>query len=175
MTEEWRAIEGYEGLYEVSNLGRVKGLKSGVIFRPQITSDKLYYQVQLRKDGKQRTFKIHRLVALAFLRPPLTGEEVDHIDDDGFNNNLTNLQWLLKKDNAKKAHRNGRQAGVNHSRFGKKGLDNSSTKLFSLKNPEGEIITSFTNDFRDTYGLDPSAVWRVRTGIFTHTKGWTLP
>ena len=57
----------------------------------------------------------------------------------------------------------------------KKGLDNSSTKLFSLKNPEGEIITSFTNDFRDTYGLDPSAVWRVRTGIFTHTKGWTLP
>lgn len=102
--EIWRPIEGYEGLYEVSNLGRVKSLK----YREQIGVEKVlkplksgppkyqnYLAVNLCKKGKVKLFRIHRLVAKAF--PEICGEwfdgcQVNHKDENGKNNNVTNLE-----------------------------------------------------------------------------------
>lgn len=111
MTEIWKAVKGYEGLYEVSNLGNVRSLdrpfknKQGIaiskgrILTPFYEEKKGYYQVRLAKNGKNKTYRIHRLVALAFLENPLDYTDVNHKDEDKTNNNVDNLEWCTRKYN----------------------------------------------------------------------------
>lgn len=91
--EIWRDIEGYHD-YQVSNLGRVKSLKYGKekILRGCKDSDG-YLLINLWKDGKKKSYKIHRLVASAFLDNPNNLPEVNHIDEDKTNNCVSNLEW----------------------------------------------------------------------------------
>ena len=105
MIEEWRPIEGYEGLYEVSNLGRVRSLDrfyyrlhKGKVLSP--TKDRYgYLTVTLNCNGKSKTIKIHRLVAQAFLPNPDNLPQVNHKDEDKTNNNVDNLEWCTAKYN----------------------------------------------------------------------------
>ena len=103
MTEIWKDIVGYEGLYQVSNLGNVKRLKSykgrgkGYIveehlIQPSINS-RGYQTVDLCKNGKTKTFSMHRLVAIAFLDNSDNLPEVNHKDEDKTNNCVDNLEW----------------------------------------------------------------------------------
>ena len=116
MPELWQPIEGYEGLYEVSDQGRVRSLDGkrwngqrvhhfkGKILKANFGGN--YLQVTLSKDCKVTTHRIHKLVAAAYL-PPCPGTpgrkrgefNVDHIDDNKLNNKATNLQWLVARDN----------------------------------------------------------------------------
>jgi len=97
---EWRGVPGYEKDYEVSNTGEVRSLnfhqQKGLIWplRPQ-TNTHGYLQVRL----KRTLFTIHRLVALAFLPNPHGLPEVDHIDRNKSNNNVTNLRWVTLSQN----------------------------------------------------------------------------
>ena len=97
--EKWRSIAGYEGLYEVSNLGSVRSLKFGKtkILKPGRVGG--YLMVVLCKDGKVRCMKVHRLVASAFIPNPLGLETVNHIDEDKTNNDVSNLEWMSRTDN----------------------------------------------------------------------------
>ena len=109
--EEWREIEGYEGLYQVSNLGRVKSLKNHKgTYREKIlkpTSDKLKYErVALYKNGKQKRFQIHRLVATAFILNPNNLPCVNHIDENPSNNHVSNLEWCTYEYNINYGSRN---------------------------------------------------------------------
>ena len=105
MIEEWRPIEGYEGLYEVSNIGRVRSvdrfyyrLHKGKVLSP--TKDRYgYLTVTLNCNGKSKTIKIHRLVAQAFLPNPDNLPQVNHKDEDKTNNNVDNLEWCTAKYN----------------------------------------------------------------------------
>lgn len=95
--EVWKDIEGYENLYQVSNLGNVKSLnynKTGTekILKPAKHS-KGYFQVQLWKDGKMKTFFVHRLVAQAFIENPLNLPQVNHRDENPQNNHKSNLEF----------------------------------------------------------------------------------
>lgn len=104
MEEIWKDIENYEGLYQVSNLGRVRSLdrvvtnyrgsfiKKGEI-KAQSNLSKGYKGVCLCKDGKQKTHKVHRLVAQAFLPNPNNLPQVNHKDEDKTNNRVDNLEW----------------------------------------------------------------------------------
>lgn len=103
--EEWRDIDGYEGLYQVSKLGRVKSLERRVwngnsyYIKPEkILKNNLmkngYCRVTLTKDGKQEQYYIHRLVATAFLPNDDGLPEVDHIDANPRNNRIDNLRWV---------------------------------------------------------------------------------
>ena len=98
--EKWRSIAGYEGLYEVSDLGRVRSLKFGKtkILKPGRVGGG-YLMVVLCKDGKVRCMKVHRLVASAFIPNPLGLETVNHIDEDKTNNDVSNLEWMSRTDN----------------------------------------------------------------------------
>ena len=96
--EQWKDIEGYEGLYQVSDMGNVKSLVSNKNLKPYTTSFG-YLQVNLSKDGKKKTFKVHRLVARAFIENPENKEEVDQIDTNRTNNRVTNLRWVTRKEN----------------------------------------------------------------------------
>ena len=111
--EIWKPVPGYEGFYEVSSLGRIRGVdrviirKDGkkytvkeTILSPSKRGYDGYFDVSLRREGQQKTHKIHRLVMLAFVGEPPEGKyEVDHKDGDPENNRLSNLEYVSKKEN----------------------------------------------------------------------------
>lgn len=88
MEEVWKDISGYEGLYQISNLGRVKSKRK--ILKP-IKGE--YLKVGLSKNGKQNTFAIHRLVAKCFVENKNNYNFVNHKDENKHNNIFTNLEW----------------------------------------------------------------------------------
>jgi len=115
--EEWRDIEGYEGLYKISNIGRVRSLPrnttKGKILKP-VKQPNGYLQVLLYKNGKKKKFLIHRLVAKAFIPNPLNLPEVNHKDENKENNRVdgcvNNLEWCSAKYNVNYGTRNKRLA-----------------------------------------------------------------
>lgn len=96
--EIWKTIEGYPN-YMVSNLGRVKSLNYGKekLLKPGFNGR--YYFVYFCKEGKQKNYKVHRLVAQAFIPNPNNLPEVNHIDENKTNNRVDNLEWCDRKYN----------------------------------------------------------------------------
>lgn len=120
MKEIWKDIKGFEGIYQVSNYGRVKSLPRFVnnhsenkkigfhskekILRP---SKKRYAVVVLSKKGKLYSFCVHRLVAEVFIPNPDNLSQVDHLDGDKLNNNVNNLEWVTPKENVNRSWKMG--------------------------------------------------------------------
>ena len=97
MEEEWRPVKGYEGLYEVSNMGRVKSLHaSQEIILKQGEYPNGYMGANLSKDGTANMKLVHRLVAIAFIQNPNNYEEVNHKDGNKKNNTVDNLEWCTR-------------------------------------------------------------------------------
>ena len=120
MQEVWMPVVGYEGLYQVSNLGIVKSLPKkwacgnggflnheGKFLKNQLRTG--YYSVRLYKEKKYTDIKIHQIVGCTFLgyvRNGLQDFVVDHIDNDKLNNRLDNLQIITQRENASKDRKN---------------------------------------------------------------------
>lgn len=96
--EEWKDIEGYEGIYQVSNEGRVKSLKFGKekLMKP-IFDGSGYMMIELLKNGVANKRKVHKLVAEAFITNPNEYTIVHHIDHNKTNNIAENLEWMSKE------------------------------------------------------------------------------
>ena len=107
--EKWRDVVGYEGLYQVSNYGRVKSFhNNGVrILNPVLADYPGYYVVSLTKNGDQRTQYVHILVAQSFIFNPEKKSYVNHIDGDKLNNRLEKLEWVTPTENSRYAWQNG--------------------------------------------------------------------
>lgn len=95
--EVWRDVSGYEGYYQVSNLGRVKRV-GGKVLKP-VHNGNGYVKVHLCKDAIVEKLFIHRLVAKAFVPNPRGVDCVNHIDENRTNNNANNLEWVTKAEN----------------------------------------------------------------------------
>lgn len=115
IVEEWKDVVGYEGLYKVSNLGRVKSLKkNGVAHDKLLRAFDLrglgYMSVRLSKDNKGKTHKVHRLVAQAFIQNPNNLPQVNHKDENKSNNFVYNLEWCDNSYNINYGTRNDKMA-----------------------------------------------------------------
>lgn len=111
--EEWRDIEGHEGLYQVSNLGNVRSLDREVVHSRNanytvtrkgkpistVNHGNGYRYITLAKDGKRKNHYVHRLVASAFVPNERGLNEVDHIDENRANNKAENLRWVTHSEN----------------------------------------------------------------------------
>jgi len=108
--EIYKDILGYEGKYLISNYGNVKSLLTNKILKPVLATRKkiTYKRISLLKDGKQLSFYIHRLVGIAFIANPEDKEYINHLDNEGTNNLVTNLEWATQSENMEHAHKQGR-------------------------------------------------------------------
>jgi len=98
--EVFKDIDGYEGLYQVSNYGNVKSVRGGYLLKKE-TTNKGYLRVNLWKDGKTKHFRVHRLVGIAFISNPNNLPQINHKDCDPSNNNVSNLEWCDNEYNQK--------------------------------------------------------------------------
>ena len=142
--EEWRDIKGFEGLYQVSNMGRVKSLCRTVrantcgvrLLTERILSScrskSGYMLVVLCKEGKHINKMVHRLVAESFIPNPQNYTEVNHKDENKLNNNLNNLEWCNRVYNA--------NYGTGISRCAKK-----KWKAVEMINCDGLIVKRFSS------------------------------
>ena len=102
--EKWKDIKDYEGLYQVSNLGNVKNIKTNKILT-QSPHHRGHLRVRLSKNGKSKMYRVHRLVAEAFIPNPNKYPVVNHKDGNMKNNRVENLEWCTQKYNCIRAKR----------------------------------------------------------------------
>lgn len=128
MKEEWRDIDGYEGLYQVSTWGRVKSLKYNHqnverLLKP-LGGSKGYLHVCLWKNGQVKQVMIHRIVANAFIHNPQGLPQINHKDENKQNNEVSNLEWCTVKYNLNYGTHNQRvsQSNINNPLISKKVL-----------------------------------------------------
>ena len=147
--EQWRNIEEYEGLYQVSDEGRVKSLHREIVYKDgrkkvieerilhNILSDLGYYHVMLSKDGSPKRYKVHRLVAKAFIPNPNNLPIINHKDENPKNNLVENLEWCDQNYNV--------HYGTMIERGRKKQLnrEDKSKPLDKIDMTTGEILESF--------------------------------
>lgn len=107
MQEIYKPIKGYEGLYEVSNLGNVKSFKRS---EPKVLKPKMikgYSIVSLCIKGQRKQIAVHRLVAEAFIKRIPDKNEINHIDGNKTNNSVDNLEWCTHTENVRHAFKTG--------------------------------------------------------------------
>lgn len=174
-SEEWRAVEGYEGRYEVSNLGRVRSLdrydsytcdrypngfkrkRHGRMMSPHINKLTGYEHIIL--EGKMHL--VHRLVAKAFVNNDNNCPEVNHINEIKSDNRSENLEWTTRSGNAL------------HSSYKNRGINNSLSKL--TEDDVVSIVDLLRNrhltykEIGSMFNVTSHAVFRIKTGA---SWGW---
>ena len=171
MKEEWRDIKDYEGLYQISNLGRVKSLNYNRTGREGIMKlDKNkygYLYICLFKNGVKKHFRVHRLVAKTFIPNPHNLPEVNHKDENCINNfvyinedgtvNLekSNIEWCTTEYNHNYGTHNERIAASNRGKYNK----NTSKQVFQY-DLDNNLINIFPSgkEVQRQLGFDQSAI-----------------
>ena len=175
LKEIWRDISEYEGLYQISNFGRVKSLQKGnrkeKILKNGIGSVG-YLSVGLYKDGKARTANVHRLVAEAFIPNPLNKTQVNHKDGCKANPIVTNLEWVTPSENNKHAFATGLSKVWNKGIIGSR---NPVSKAIVKISKDGDIEEfDCMSDASRKYGFDSGAMTKVCQNKASNHKGYVF-
>jgi len=176
MQEIWKEIKGYENMYQVSNLGKIKSLKRYIYnnrYGQSLVSEKIlkagknygYLHVLLCKNGQMKNFKVHRLVAQAFLRLDITNKKlcVCHKDDNPQNNKLDNLWLGTHKDNTQDMFSKNRQ----HNRNGEKHPSSKLTEKQVKKIRELLKTPLFQREIAKMYNISNKTISKIHTN-----KSW---
>lgn len=178
--EVWKDIVGYEGLYQISNLGRVKSLKRKVyagrnrmrwqyerILSNNKTNGNGYIVVSLNKESKSKNKYVHRLVAEAFLENPNNYKYINHKDQNTFNNNANNLEFCTAQYNS--TYRDA------HIKRGLKFRNNlvNSKKVYQLDENEN-IIKEFPSmaEASRELGTNHTSIYACINGKQKHAFGY---
>lgn len=186
MKEIWKDVKGYEGIYRVSNLGKVKSLKRKVNIQSgsqrtvneKILKNQLYSNgynfVKLSKDHVSQPYSIHRLVGIAFIPNPQNKPCINHKNGIKTDNRVENLEWVTYSENHKHAFRNGlkkiteKEKRETSKRF--RGSNHPSSKLNEKDIPI--IRKMYNNGFSQPvigkkFGVSQGSITRIITG-----KSW---
>ncbi len=149
MEEIWKDIKGYEGLYQISNFGNIKSMdkviirkdgikyiKRGTMLKPSINTSG-YLQIGLSKNGIRKPFRIHRLVAIAFIPNPYNKPFIDHINTIKTDNKVENLRWVTREENANnpltRKHISESNSNEKHWNYGKHPTNETKQKMSESK------------------------------------------
>lgn len=162
MQEVWKDIEGYEGLYQVSNFGRVKSLvyvtRCSQVKREKVLKTAInrgYVYVTLHKDSKQKTVYVHRLVANAFIQNDTGKRCVNHINGNKQDNIVSNLEWCTHSENTVHAW----DTGLQNRERKKNNLKSMGVAQYSLDFQLIEVFPSMREAERRT-GIHSAAISR---------------
>lgn len=152
MDEIWKDIKDYKGLYQVSNLGRVRSLEKNnnnpsyrtIRILKQHNDGKGYCIVSLHKNKKQKSFRIHRLVAEAFISNHSNYRCVNHKDENKLNNNVDNLEWCTYKYNVNYGTGLKRRSENNSKKVGRYSLDGKLLEIY-LNATQAQIKDGFNH------------------------------
>ncbi len=172
--EIWKAVKGYEGIYEVSNFGRIRSLDKeitfkdgrrrkfyGRILRTNTLNNSGYVTVGLHDHGHQISYLLHRVVAEAFVENPNNYSEVNHIDQNKMNNSSDNLEWCTHKENVNHGDEIERGSQKQRKSFRQLDMDGNVIKLWS----------GFKKMQRET-GYQRKSVYECCTGKRDSYKGF---
>ena len=164
MKEIWRDIVGYEGLYQVSNTGKVKSLRYRKKYEQKEIAINLrkdgYLQVNLNKQGHQKIYLVHRLVAQTFLPNPENKPYINHIDCNPSNNCVNNLEWCTQSENMQYAVKLGR-------------IKSSSIIAINLKTGEEKFYINACEAGKDLK-ITRQAIYGVLNNQYKQMKGYTF-
>ena len=162
MEEVWKDVKGYEGLYQVSSLGRVRNVTTTRILK-QAKHHGGYMLVRLSKNGKAHTCTVHRLAAQSFISNPENKPQVNHIDENKTNNNVSNLEWVTSKENINHGTRTERQI------YTQRIIQKSRPVICS-----NGVIYRSTREASRLLGLDNSSLNKVLKGKRKTVGGFTF-
>ncbi len=176
MEEVWKDIPDYEGFYEVSNYCRIRNKKSGRIRQPYLTSN--YYSINLSKNNKVKRFRIHRLGMLAFVPNPYNLPEINHKDENKFNNFIfvnpdgsvdfekSNLEWCDRQYNV--------NYGTAKQRAAEKTKNGKCSRPVNQYDIQGNFIKHWPSiiEIERSLGFGRATVYRNCIGKFKQAYGF---
>lgn len=159
--EEWKPITGYEGLYEVSNLGNVRNNLGQPI--KQYTSCGGYKRVLLKKDGFTEYVYMHRLVAMHFISNPNNLPVVNHINEIKDDNRVENLEWCTQKYNC-----NHNDKGKRIAESGKEGSRNQHgcKTIYSIDEQGNKVYYVSAYDAERKTGIGKQCIYNCLKGLY---------
>ena len=191
MKEVWKDVVGYEGLYQVSNLGRVKSLgfdkwHKGRILKQSFDGKGNYLFVGLHKDGETKQKNVHRLVAETFIPNPNNLPCVNHINEIKTDNKATNLEWCTVEynsnyGNAKKNMIESRRKNNDQEEINRKIKDTKKkNQSFSCEKPvaqytiSGTLVATYESatDTERKTGISRCGIQRCCIGRYSQAKGY---
>lgn len=164
--EEWKPITGYEGLYEVSNLGNVRNNLGQPI--KQYTSCGGYKRVLLKKDGFTEYVYMHRLVASEFIDNPMGLPVVNHINEIKDDNRVENLEWCTQKYNC-----NHNDKGKRIAESGKEGKRNKygCKTIYSVDDKGCKVYYVSAYDAERKTGIGKQCIYNCLKGLYRTAGG----
>lgn len=167
--EIWKPIPDYDG-YEISNFGRVKSFKrypQGKILKPALFSN--YLRVTLFKDDERRYISVHRLVTLTFIPNLDNKPQVNHKDNNRFNNYVGNLEWVTSSENTQHALDNG-LVNVPQGEECYNAKFTNEQAVYVRNNPDG--LTRY--ELAEKFDIEPTGISAIQLGKRYKTAGGTI-
>jgi len=166
--EVWKDIRGYEGLYKISNKGRVYSLYKHKIMKWK-TNNRGYHTVGLVKNGKYKYYLVHRLVAEHFVPNPNNYPQVNHKDENKDNNCAENLEWCTNHYNALYGTRIERTSNNRGYRLSREKMKK---RVIGRSMSNGEIIILDAIKDGEKFGFDPTSIVHCCKGRAKSHKGF---